>query len=311
MILDIVITIIFPIFFLIGIGALANRLFNLDIATLSKLNFYVFVPALVFIKVLESNFSPYLFRTVVVFYIVLLCLLFICSWLIFSQRSMREHRPTLTMGALFFNAGNYGLPLALLAFGEVGLNVMVVILLVQNLLSFTFGIVLITRGGENGQVLDLGQLVKTVLQTPVVIAILLGLLLRSLSITLPQPLYDPLKLLSAGLIPIALLTLGAQLAIVRFDKNSLALATVTGIRLLLSPILAIIVLYLGQLLFGVDMTPMAPVLIVAAGLPVAVNVFILATEYNRDPELASQSVFITTLLSAITITFWIGITRMI
>jgi predicted permease len=43
------------------------------------------------------------------------------------------------------------------------------------------------------------------------------------------------------------------------------------------------------------------VLIVGAGLPVAVNVFVISREFNRKPEFASRMVFWTTVLSAVTI----------
>ena len=42
-------------------------------------------------------------------------------------------------------------------------------------------------------------------------------------------------------------------------------------------------------------------------MPVAVNVFILASEYNQDSELASQAILWTTILSAITLTAWLAV----
>ena len=47
--------------------------------------------------------------------------------------------------------------------------------------------------------------------------------------------------------------------------------------------------------------------VISAGLPVAVNVFILSAEYRRDEELASQMVFWTTILSAITLSVLLAI----
>lgn len=49
--------VILPIFVIIGVGFLMDRLFHLDMRTLSKLNFYVFIPALTFVKFLESDLS--------------------------------------------------------------------------------------------------------------------------------------------------------------------------------------------------------------------------------------------------------------
>ena len=58
--------------------------------------------------------------------------------------------------------------------------------------------------------------------------------------------------------------------------------------------------------FGPDVSSL---LIVAAGLPVAVNVYILSAQYQQDEELASQAVFWTTLLSGVTISILLALAR--
>ena len=47
--------------------------------------------------------------------------------------------------------------------------------------------------------------------------------------------------------------------------------------------------------------PLSALLVVAAGFPVAVNLTILSAEYRRDEDLASQSIFVSTLLSGVTL----------
>jgi len=60
-------------------------------------------------------------------------------------------------------------------------------------------------------------------------------------------------------------------------------------------------------LFDVE-PPLSTILIVAAGLPVAVNVYIVASEYDDlDSALASQTIFWTTLLSALTLSVLLAI----
>jgi hypothetical protein len=68
-------------------------------------------------------------------------------------------------------------------------------------------------------------------------------------------------------------------------------------------------LALWNALTGADLGVAGPVLIIAAGMPVAVNVFILAAEYDQDSRLASQSIFWTTALSALTLTAWLALLR--
>lgn len=303
MVVEVLVSIILPVFAVIGVGALIGRLFSLDAGTLSKLNFYVFVPAILLSKILDSDLDPARFGVAVAFSVIHLLLMLAVSLVLFSLGRLKAHRRTLTLGALFYNAGNYGLPLAQLAFGEEALGLMAFVVVVQNLASFTLGLWLVADGQQGWR----GAL-KQSLKAPVIYVILGGLLLNKLGIALPRPVRVPVDILADGLIPVALLTLGVQLSQVRISSHLSALSALAIARLLLSPLLAAGLAAVGQLLFP-EMSAVAPILVVAAGLPVAVNVYILSAEYDREPELASQMVFWTTLASALTVTAWLVIYR--
>jgi predicted permease len=76
------------------------------------------------------------------------------------------------------------------------------------------------------------------------------------------------------------------------------------VRLVVSPLLAVLMVRI----FHVP-EPLSTILILASGFPVAVNVFILATEYRKDREFASQSIFWTTILSAFTLSLLVYLFR--
>ncbi|RMD81424.1 MAG: AEC family transporter, partial [Lentisphaerae bacterium] len=120
----------------------------------------------------------------------------------------------------------------------------------------------------------------------------------------PTPIMLPLRYLAAGLIPIALLTLGVQLNRVRLDRHFALLGVIVLNRLIIAPLMA----WMMTWFLAFEGTE-AAVLIALAGAPVAVNVFILSKEYEREPELASQAVFITTLLCVITQTVWLTLLK--
>jgi predicted permease len=285
--------IVLPIFVLIGTGTLMDRVFRLDLRTLSKLNFYVFVPALAFVSLLQTEIGGdrmirvALFAVVHVAALFLLCRLFIARW------ESTETNLVLLLGAMFFNCGNYGFPLVILAFGREYLGIAAVVLLVQNLLSFTLGVWLFEKQSRG--------FLKTLfglLRIPVIYAVSLPFVLRWLNRDVPGPLMESLGFLGDGLIPVALLTLGAQLSRSIGMKNILPISTVTGIRLIVSPLVAAGILLVP--FFALSGTDRA-ILVAMAGLPVAVNVYILASQYEKGEELASQSVFWSTLLSAVTL----------
>ena len=289
--LDILFSVIFPVFLIIGVGVALDRCFKLDLPTLSKLNFYVFVPALVFVKLLDADLPGATMLRVGLFTFVHIMLVFGVSWALFSVKGLREKRPVLSLAAMFYNAGNYGIPFIVLAFGDEHVALIAVLLMVQNLLNFTLGIWVLEGTRQSGASRALG-----LLKVPVVYVLAIALAMRWLGLDLIPQVKQPLTYLGNGLIPIALLTLGVQLSRSKPTSSAGPISALSVLRLVISPLLA-----WGLVpLFDFDSITSA-VLIATAGLPVAVNVFILAAEYGRDAELASQGVFWTTLLSPLTL----------
>ncbi|MFP4027895.1 MAG: AEC family transporter [Candidatus Brocadiia bacterium] len=291
-VLQILIDIIFPIFLIIGVGMVLDRKLELDQDTLSALNFYVFVPALLFVKIIESDLAVGQMGKIVLFTLGHAALLYGAARLIFSAPPFRDSRTTLTLGALFYNAGNYGIPLTLLAFGEKFMGQLAAVLMVQNLLCFTVGVGLLEKDLDLSR-RTLGRLIRI----PVIPAIALALAMQGLGVNVPEQLAEPLTYLADGLVPVALLTLGVQLSRCRLTSNLPELSAISGVRLVLSPLLAAGL----ALLMGFSGT-VTSFLIVVAGLPVAVNVYILSAKYRQNQDLASQFVFWTTLVSVVTIT---------
>jgi malate permease and related proteins len=292
MFFHILFSVILPIAAIVGIGILFDKLFKPHQETLSKLNFYIFVPALIFIKILDADLTIGEIGMIGAFNFFHLLLLFVISFTLFSFPCFRERRSVLTLGSMFYNAGNYGFPLIVFAFGEPQLDTIAVTLMVLNLLSFSFGIILM-----EGRHKKINKILIGLLKIPVIYAIVIALILRGLNITLITEIYQPLRYLADGLIPIALLTLGVQLSRAKMKGDIIPVGTVTALRLFVSPALAAAILPL----FSFSATASA-VLITAAALPVGVNVFIIASRYGgKQAEIASKSVFWSTILSIVTV----------
>jgi malate permease and related proteins len=297
--INIVLNIILPIFLVIGIGFVMDRKFKLDIRTLSRLNFYVFVPIFIFIKILGSNIQLSQVARICSFALLhaaVLCAVFVP---VFSLKPFRGNKSILLMGTLFYNAGNYGIPLMMLAFGSQAVGVISVIIMCQNLLCFTFGIFMI-KSGRSG----FREVLKGFLDIPVIYAIGAGFAMRALHLALISQLKVPLTQISDGLIGLALLTLGVQLARNAAGMDIKAVSWGVFSRLAVSPLAAVLLVPF----FAFDRTT-ASVLILASGLPVAVSVYILANEYENGENLTSQLIFWSTVISAATIPLLLMILR--
>jgi malate permease and related proteins len=301
MVLDIFIQIILPIFILIGVGVGVDRLMKVDLPTLSKLLFYLFLPAIIFVNLVESELTPHNFTAVVGFSAVHFVLLLGLSLIVFNIPGLRQQRSLLLMGALFTNAGNYGLPLAHMAFGKSGVTSMALIQVTQSIAIFTLGLWLVDRHHRNWK-----DMLRGFLSVPLIYAIGGALLINSAGIQIPEVLWSPVRYLGGALVPVALMTLGVQLSRSRISvKFLLPITAASVMRLLISPLLAVGLASAWTLVWPGGLDGVYGVLIIAMALPIAVNVSILSIEYNREPEMVSQMVFLSTVLSALTMTVWL------
>lgn len=293
-------TIIIPIVVLAAIGFVLDRAFQLDIQTLTRVGFYVFTPAIAFSTITGSELTSAEMLTIASFAVAHMVAMALLAVGLFSFKPFNDQRLVLGFGAVFFNAGNYGFPLMLLAFGEWAVGVIAIVLVVQIIFLYTVGLFLLIRA-EMGVRGALDRL----LRMPVLYAVLLAFVVRAFDLELIPQVAIPLERLSEAFIAMALITLGAQLSRSELAGEAASVSALVLVRLLASPLIA------AALVVLLPISPeMAPVLVLGAGLPVAVNVFIMAREFDRRPEFASQIVFWTTVLSAATIPLLLALIRL-
>jgi malate permease and related proteins len=108
----------------------------------------------------------------------------------------------------------------------------------------------------------------------------------------------------AATLPLLLLVLGMQLAqgVALEDMRTTALAS--GLRLLVSPLVA----YGLALAFGLD-DPAWWVVILQAAMPAAVNMSLYALEFDLRPKFVAGVVALTTLISPFSLAVWLSILR--
>lgn len=291
--LNIFISVVFPVFLMAAVGALVHRFRPISPEPLSQAILFIFSPALVFNGLATTQVALEDLARIAAFSLLLMASLYIIAYT--AARAMRvpqDAQSTFVIGALFMNAGNYGLPVALFAFGDEGLAIAVVFFVTQAILAWTVGAFIASRAQSN----LVGSLVS-VAKLPTSYAAVLGLAVSMLAIELPDFIQQPAQIMGDAAIPAMLIVLGIQLASTREMAGARAIAGVVAIRLVLSSLVAY---GLVQLLQFDDLT--SKVLIVVAGMPTAVLTIILATQYKGRPELASGIVVAGTLGSLVSVT---------
>jgi predicted permease len=328
MIRAILFDILAPILLLVGLGALMRRKFQVDIPTLTKLNIYLFVPAFIFHVVSRGRLTWAEMGGVMLVTALNVIALGLVVWGI--GRALRASRRTLAAVALavmFYNSGNYGLPLAALAFpaeagaGGTGLRdgaaVQAFVVFAMSILTFTVGLTIAASAGAG----NWSKGLVTVLRLPMLPTVAAALLARwwlhgAPGRQLPIVLSKSAQYLADGLIPLALVTLGAQLADNPRWPRWRPVSLVLLLRLVYGPVQMAVLLYGFHLigwppldLWGRDGWPAAS-LVLTAGVPTAVNTLLMVLEVGGEGDLAADSVFWTTVVSCVTITGWLVVIRL-
>lgn len=290
----ILLDIILPVFILIGIGALLHRKFSLDLYTLAKINIYFLVPGIIFVKLYETDISWRVFQQVLLFFTLFIVILYIVSFLVsLLFRFNKSMRIAFSNSILFYNSGNYGVPVNDLVFRHdpFALSIQIIVLTFQNILTFSYGIFVLRSLNGSKLKAALGYF-----KMPVLYAMLLGVGLNAFGIQLPAFIETSAGYSADAMIAIALLTLGAQIAQLRFTEYLLSVYISVLIRLLAGPLIAF-ALVLSFQLEGI----IAQALIISSAMPTSVNSSIIAQEYENEPEFAAQAVLFSTLLSSVTV----------
>ncbi len=300
-----------PVAVLFGVGWLLDRKFRLDLDTLVKLNLYLFVPAFIFVRLSESSLDGWQSVRIVCFTACVIAGMAVLSILVCRMRGApRGERVGMQLATMFYNSGNWGIPLMALAFPETGPVVQVFVLMTMNVSTFSVGLFLASSQMETLQpeekVLPAWRKFLPMLRQPSLYAIALALLVRQFGNPVQDIafLWKPLGFAADALVAFALITLGVQLSKTRPPRLGGNLAWALAIRLLAGPALA----FALTRLFGFDPVTSA-ILILGAASPTAVNTALLAHEFKADSRFAAAAVFYSTLLATLVVTLLLAVLR--
>jgi predicted permease len=296
---------IIPLSIMIAIGAALQRKFKLDIRTLAKLNFFLFSPAVVFTMLYESTFTANVAFQVLLFFVIFYLMLVAVVELFIRVRRLKGNMPAaMRNSVIFYNSGNFAIPLNQLVFASnpFTLSVQLIIMVIQSVLPNTLGIYSINAQRMKGR-----EALMMVLKFPPIYVAPFALLVRTLDISIPEPIYAPLEYIAQAFVATALVTLGAQLGNMQWSLSKINIVFFSNtLRLLVSPALAFLVVWM----LGYDGL-LAQALILSSAVPTSLSSVLLAVEFDNEPDYASQAVFSSTLFSIITVTFVIAIVQMV
>lgn len=286
---------VIPLTVMIALGIILQRIFHLDIKTLSKLNFYLFSPAIMFKLLYESSVSGQVLLQVLLFFVIYMLVQYgVMEVVLRVRRYGAGMRSAIRNSVLFYNSANYAIPLNQLVFvgDPFTLSIQIIIMMMQSLIPNTYGIYSV-----NAHKAQWKEMVRTIASMPVIYVIPLAFLLHGLAIPIPEPITIPIDYIANGFIATALVTLGVQLGSMKWKFQWGEVLLVNFLRLCLGPFLG----FLVALVMGIEGT-MAKALILSCAVPTSLSSVLLAVEFDNEPEFASQAVFSSTVFSIFTVT---------
>jgi len=278
--------VLFPVFFIVGIGFLLgkkNPNFDTSFITTYAGNFGT--PALVIFAITAGGVTFDVFKEFFFYSLILLSAFGIVGliFLILMKKDYIRELPTFILP----NTGNMGIPICLFAYGELGMGIAAAISSLVVLLHFTLNIFLAKRAFD----------FQTIFKSPAFYAIIITVLFLYFEQPVPQFVMNTVMLLAYGMIVMILMSLGVALTQMQVFSFKDAIITSTG-RVIIGPLIGLAVINLFDL-SGVS----AGVILIQSSMPSAILCYLVASMYSPKVivDNISSTIVVSTIMSLVTI----------
>lgn len=284
------------LFLLIGCGFVAVKtgvLKQEGKQTLSNLLLYLVVPAMIVHSYMMEFSEEILHNLLAAFGMSVLAILIgTAITLLLTARRKDRRAPIFRFACVFSNAAYMGFPLISALFGAEGLLYASAYVTVFNILLWTMGYGMVS-GSSNPK-----EVARSLLHTPVLYAMVVGLAVYLLQIPVPNLIAQPIDLLSGMNTPLSMLITGMLIAAgdlksIVCDQHIWKLA---ALRMVLIPAVCVAVFALLGF-HGMS----AQVVLLLECCPAAAITSVFAVQFGHEERFAAGSVVLTTLLSIVTL----------
>lgn len=295
-----ILAIILPVFIVIGLGYAYARykgaVVKDDMAAVNRVSMDVLCPLLVFTALAGKEFDVAQNAWLILAGVLIALGSGLLAWPV--ARLLGYDVRSFVPPMMYNNCGNMGLPLAALAFGASGLSAAVALFMACNLVYFSVGIKIIQKGHPDHQ----GSSLKF-LFSPMMLAMMVGMLFALLHIHLPDTLFVALKMTGDACIPIMLFALGVRMLDINFSSWHIG-------------VMGAIVCPLAGLLVALALDTVLPLtsaqrgqMYLFAALPPAVFCFMVAEQYQQEPDKVASIVLLGNLAALVFVPagLWLGL----
>ena len=295
---------VLPVFLIILLGIFLKKkeIINENFISLSSyLVFKVSLPALVFIKISQTNFTQVFDPREVLLLFGGSLLFYIISWIlsIILIKDLKS-RGSFIQGSFRGNIAIIGLAIVFNVFGESGLTRGAILLAFAIPLFNTISVIALVVPLHQGAKGATRKIISTLFTNPLILAVIFALPFSLFNIYLPVIAQKTLSYLSKMTLPLALIGVGGSLSFHSLKEKLSFSIIATIIKILLIPVTVSLAAYY----VGIRNESLG-ILFIVSGVPTAIASFIMAKSMHNDSHLAANIILLTTLGSVITIGFGI------
>lgn len=305
--IDVLITIA-PLFLIIFASALIQRARNLGEDWSRVLNDFALdigLPALIFAALAKTSFSFAEESGLLIANSLFLIAGFVVAFLLAKLLRLDPAASrTLFICLAFGNVAYLGIPTLKQIFGEAVLPTASIIVAVYLFWIFTVGIGYLDYSQHQRKSGVVGHVLRQLSRNPLLIAVVLGILVASVGIPIPDIVMQAIDMVAASVTPVVLIVIGLFIgkSTIGQWREWIPVVLFTGVTLLALPAM----FYFGVLAAGFPPNQFRAS-IVEAAMPLAITPFALAEEFNLNKMFIARSIVLSTVLSAVTIPFWMSI----
>jgi predicted permease len=296
--MQIILTSILPICFIVALGAILTNKKFLPISfftQLNKLGFYILLPALLFYKIATAQ-SQAVMPGLRIGLLLCVCSLIITFMAYLTAKALKLPGPgcrSLMQAAMRGNLAYSGLPIVLFSFGpESEIALLAVLCLIPAVPFYNFlAVIILTPHDGSSHKERIKKTLFSIARNPLIIGCLLGLAVMLIKLEMPAPILRSTQTLGYAALPCALLSLGAGLSFNSIHAQIKAALAVSVLKLILMPLLGFLLLKMcGEVESGIMLTSM-----IYLASPTAVTSYVMAEQMGADKDLAAASVSLSTI----------------
>ena len=283
---------IVPLYMNICLGYIAGKVLEVNRETIARIMFYIINPIVIFNGVINTN----LYRSVLALPLITfgistcLCLFF---YKISKNIWQDSSKNLMAFSAGSGNTGYFGLPVALLLFEEQGEGVYIMALLGITLYESTVGFYIFSEG-----IYSPLECFYKLIQLPSLYAFIGGLAINFSSMHIPELFVDFMSHIKGTYTVLGMMIIGLGLAGLREFKLDFKFLGMTFLAKFFAwPVIVLMVISVDLHLFGFFDENIYNALILISIVPLAVNMVILASLLQSQPEKAATAVLLSTLFA--------------